>query len=169
MCLLFSTFQSSYACLLCYIQGFLGIKERTWKEWDCSILTGTRNLWQVFDDVKCQSLSHVWFFVTPWTVACQAPLSLEFSRQEYWSGQPFPFPGDLPKPGIEPRFPALQVNSLLLEQPWKPSRVLVHEKLGDITVVYCQMFSLCIDFCVFFFKNYLIRLHIWLLYVLLIL
>ena len=41
-------------------------------------------------------------FVTPWTVACQAPLSLEFSRQEYWSRLPFPFPGDLPDPGIEP-------------------------------------------------------------------
>ena len=79
--------------------------------------------------------------------------AMEFFRQEYWSGQPFPFPGDLPKPGIEPRFPALQVNSLLLEQPWKPSRVLVHEKLGDITVVYCQMFSLCIDFCVYMFST----------------
>ena len=98
--------------------------------------------------------------MTPWTVACQVPLSLEFSRQEYWSEQPFPSPGDLPNSGIEPRFPALQVDSLLLEQPRKPSKVLVHEKLGDITVVYCQMFSLCIDFCVFFFKNYLIRLHI---------
>ena len=45
---------------------------------------------------------------TPWTVARQAPLSMEFSRQEYWSGLPFPFPGDLPNPGIEPGFPALR-------------------------------------------------------------
>ena len=44
----------------------------------------------------------VWLFATPWTVACQAPLSTEFSRQEYWSGLPFPMPGDIPNPGIEP-------------------------------------------------------------------
>ena len=46
--------------------------------------------------------SHVRLFVTPWTVAHQAPLSMGFSRQEYWSGLPFPSPGDLPDPGIEP-------------------------------------------------------------------
>ena len=49
-------------------------------------------------------LSHVQFFATPWTVACQAPLSMEFSRQEYWSGWPFPSPGNLPNPGIKPLF-----------------------------------------------------------------
>ena len=49
-------------------------------------------------------LSHVQLFVTPWTVAHQAPLSLEFSRQEYWSGLPFPPPGDLPNPGTESTF-----------------------------------------------------------------
>ena len=47
-------------------------------------------------------LSHVWLFATLWTIACQAPLSMGFSRQEYWSGLPFPSPRDLPKPGIEP-------------------------------------------------------------------
>ena len=52
---------------------------------------------------KCQLLSRSWFFVTPWTVACQACLSTEFSRQEYWSGLPCPSPGDLSKPGIEPQ------------------------------------------------------------------
>ena len=51
-------------------------------------------------------LSHVQFFETPWTVACQSPLSMKFSRQEYWSGLPFPCPGDLPNPGIEPGSPA---------------------------------------------------------------
>ena len=51
-------------------------------------------------------LSHVQLFVTPWTVARQVPLSMEFSRQEYWSGLPFPSPGDLPNPGIEPASPA---------------------------------------------------------------
>ena len=49
---------------------------------------------------------------TPWTVAHQAPLSMGFSRQEYWSGLPFPSPGDLPNPGIEPKSPALQADSL---------------------------------------------------------
>ena len=63
----------------------------------------------------CQSLSHVRLFAIPWTVACQAPLSMEFSRQEYWSGLLFPSPGDLPDPGIKPRSPALQADSLLSE------------------------------------------------------
>ena len=53
--------------------------------------------------------------VTPWTVAHQAPLYIGFSRQEYWSRLPFPSPGDLPNPGIEPRSPALQADSLLTE------------------------------------------------------
>ena len=57
--------------------------------------------------VKVKSLSHVRLFATPWNVAYQAPPSMEFSRQEYWSGLPFPSPGDLPDPGIEPGFPAL--------------------------------------------------------------
>ena len=53
--------------------------------------------------------------MTPWTVACQAPLSMRFSRQEYWSGLPFPPAGDLPNPGIEPGSPELQVDSLPTE------------------------------------------------------
>ena len=59
-------------------------------------------------------------FVTPWTVACQALLSMGFSRQEYWSVVPFPPPGDLHDPGIEPRSPALQVDSLPAKPPGKP-------------------------------------------------
>ena len=54
-----------------------------------------------------KSLSHVQLFVTPWTVAHHAPLSMGLSRQEYWSGLPFPSPEDLPDPGIKPRSPAL--------------------------------------------------------------
>ena len=61
-----------------------------------------------------KSLSRVQLFATPWTVAYQASLSMGFSRQEYWSGLPFPSPGDLPEPGIEPTSPALQADSLLL-------------------------------------------------------
>ena len=62
-------------------------------------------------------LSHVRLFVTPWTVAYQAPQSMEFSKQEYWSGLPFPSPGDLPNLGIEPGSPALQADTLLSEPP----------------------------------------------------
>ena len=70
-----------------------------------------------------QSLSCVQFFVTPWTVACQAALSMEFSRQEYWGGLPFPTPGDLPKPGIETSFlasPGLAGGFFTTEPPGKP-------------------------------------------------
>ena len=55
--------------------------------------------------------------MTPWTVARQAPLSMDFSRQEYWDGLPFPSPGDLPNPGIEPGSSALQADSLASEPP----------------------------------------------------
>ena len=74
--------------------------------------------------VLCRAvLSHLWLFVTPWAVALQAPLSMEFSRQEYWSGLPFPPPGDLPNPGIKPGCPALQVVSLQSEPPGKPEEM----------------------------------------------
>ena len=59
--------------------------------------------------------SRVWLFAIPWTTACQAPLSMGFSRQKYWSGLPIPFPGDLPNLGIKPGSPALQAGSLLTE------------------------------------------------------
>ena len=62
--------------------------------------------------VKVKSLTLVRLFATPWTVAHQAPPSMGFSRQEYWSGLPFPSPGDLPHPGIESRSPALQAGAL---------------------------------------------------------
>ena len=71
--------------------------------------------------MKVTSLSRVRLFATPWTVAYQAPLSVRFSRQEYWSGLPFPSPGDLPDPGIKPGSPALQTDALLSEPPGKPS------------------------------------------------
>ena len=61
--------------------------------------------------------SHVGLFATPWTVAGQAPLSMGFSRQEHQSELPFPSPGDLSDPGIEPRSPALQADGLPSEPP----------------------------------------------------
>ena len=70
------------------------------------------------------SVSRVWLFSTPWTVAHQTLLSKEFSRQEHWSGQPFPSPGYLPDPGMEPRSSALQAYSLPFEPPRKHGRLL---------------------------------------------
>ena len=72
---------------------------------------------------KVKSFSHVRLFATPWTVAHQTPPSTEFSRQEYWSGLPFPFPGDLPNSGTEPGSPALQADALPSEPPGKPFRM----------------------------------------------
>ena len=69
---------------------------------------------------KVKSLSRVRLFATPWAVAHQAPPSMGFSRQEYWSGLPFLSPGDLPDSGIEPRSSALQADALTSEPPRKP-------------------------------------------------
>ena len=69
--------------------------------------------------MNVKSLSRVRLFATPWTVAHQALPSTGFSRQEYWSGLPFPSPGDLPDPGIEPKSPTLQADALTSEPPGK--------------------------------------------------
>ena len=74
--------------------------------------------------VKVKSLSRVRRFATPWTVAYQAPPSMGFSRQECWCGLPFPSPGDLPDPGIEPGSPTLQADALPFEPPEKTSPLM---------------------------------------------
>ena len=81
--------------------------------------------------VKVKSLSHARLFVTPWTVAYQALLSMGFSRQEYWSGLPFPSPGDLPNPGIEPRSPTLQAGCL----PAEPQGQLKNTGVGSLSLL----------------------------------
>ena len=94
-----------------------------------------------------QLLSHVQFFVTPGTVAHYTPLSMRFSRQEYWSGLPFPPPEDLPNPGIEPTSlfsPLLQVHSLLLSQQGRPHGY-------EYSIVNHVMFYLYVSFLI---KNY---------------
>ena len=73
--------------------------------------------------MHAQLLSHVQLFAIPWTIARQAPLSMEFSRQEHWSGQPFPPLGALPNPGIKPGSPALQADSL----PTEPQLICLSE------------------------------------------
>ena len=84
--------------------------------------------------MKAKLLSHIRLFATPWTVAPQAPPSMGFSRQEYWSGLPFPSPGDLPDPGIKPRSPALQADTLTSEPPGKSSKVDSTEQCGKETL-----------------------------------
>ena len=88
-------------------------------------LTSTYDYWKNHkkerESQKVKLLSCVQLFATPWTVAYQAPPSMEISRQEYWSGLPFPSPGDLPDPRIEPRSPALQPDALPSEPPGQPS------------------------------------------------
>ena len=76
-------------------------------------------------------LSHVRLFVTPWAVAHQAPPSMGFSRQEYWSGLPFPSSEDLPNPEIEPRSPSLQADALTSEPPVKTRLCLVCKKSAN--------------------------------------
>ena len=75
-------------------------------------------------NIKSQLLSCVQIFVTPWTVACQVTLSMEFSRQEFWNGLPFPSPRDLPDPGNKPGSPAMQAVSLPFELSRKPDNFL---------------------------------------------
>ena len=74
---------------------------------------------QTSGGIEVKSLSRVRLFATPWTVAYQASPSMGFSRQEYWSGLPFPSPGKLSDPGIEPRSPALEEDTLTSEPPGK--------------------------------------------------
>ena len=81
--------------------------------------------------VKVKSLSRVRLFATPWTVAHQAPPSMGFSRQEYWSGLPFPSPGDRPDPGTEPPSPALAGGFFTAEPPGKP--FTMYESESEVT------------------------------------
>ena len=97
-----------------------------------------------FGDLVAKSCSTP---VTPWTVARQGPLSMKFSRisQEYWSGLPFFPPQDLPNPGIKPRSPALQADSLLSEPPGKPNLICTSLILND-----AEHFAICLKImCVF--------------------
>ena len=93
---------------------------------------------------KWKSLSPVRFFVTPWTIARQAPLSMEVSRQEYWRGLPFPSPEHLPSPGIKPWPPASQGDSLPFElQGSLHRKIVIFERLKYSYSLYCtfKLFS----------------------------
>ena len=84
---------------------------------------------------KWKSLSRVRLFSTPWTVACQAPLPMGFSRQECWNGLPLPSPGDILNPGIEPWSPTLQADSLLSEPP---RVVVMYTKVTQSYLTLCD-------------------------------
>ena len=84
--------------------------------------SGPSTSWQIDRSEWVKLFSCVLLFATPWSVAHQAPQSMEFSRQEYWSGLPFSSPGDLPNPGIESGSPTLQADALSSEPPRKHQR-----------------------------------------------
>ena len=86
-----------------------------------------------------KSLSHVQLFETPWTVAHQAPLSMGFPRQEHWTRLPFPSPGYLPDPGIEPRSPASQADSSPFEPPGNPCCLFIQPLIKKILRLPCVM------------------------------
>ena len=92
----------------------------------------------------CQSLSLVQLFATPWIVGHQAPLSMEFSSQEYWIGLLFPSPGDPPNPGIKPGSPALQMDALPSELQRKPSLLQLCNKFDVCSVNLPTLFFLLI-------------------------
>ena len=100
---------------------------------------------QLTNDYTCVSLlSCVRLFVTPWTVVYEAPPSMGFSRQEYWSGLPFPSPGDLPDPGIKPQSPALQADTLPSKPPGKCSLGISNclEEISSLSHCFLYFFAL---------------------------
>ena len=113
------------------------------------------------EKVKMQSLSCVWLFAAPWllSVALQDPLSMEFSKQEYWSGLPFPSPRDLSDPGIKPRSLALQADSLPSEPSGSPVVVWII-LLSIVTVRFIYILT-CINISFLFIVEciLLLRLH----------
>ena len=110
----------------------------------------------------CRSLSGVLLFAIPWTIVPQASLFTEFSRQEYWSGWPLPSLGDLPDPGIDPRSPALQEDSL----PFEPSgkTLLNSDRLRQAlqkkeSIIYAVP-TMCQTLCILYTLSHLIHLKI---------
>ena len=116
---------------------------------------------------KCLSpsvklLSHVWLFVTLWTVAHQAPPSMGFSRQEYWSGLPLPSPEDFPHPGIEPRSPSLQADALTSQPPGKPSKCLNNALIPNHFTAVCLPKDIC---SIFLNEKVLARFNLFLAHI----
>ena len=106
---------------------------------------------------KWKLLSCVWLFATPWTVAHQAPLSMELSRQEHWSGWPVPPPRDLPSPGIKLRSPALQADSLLFEPPEKVNISFLHNSTISFLGIYSREIKVHVHRNLYTFMGNLLR------------
>jgi len=109
-CYMFLKYKSLYIFTNAIFLLFLSLLSRgeKIKNWKLAFYNPHNRDWNRQKWSEMKSLSHVQLFATPWTVAHQAPVSMVFSRQEYWNGLPFPFPRDLPDLGIEPRSPTLQ-------------------------------------------------------------
>ena len=97
--------------------------EQSWEQLKCQEFPGKSRKKNVYTACVLSCFCCVWLFVTPWTEACQVPLSMEFSRQEYCSGLPFPSPEEHPNPGIESWSPASQADSLPFELQVSPSTI----------------------------------------------
>ena len=115
---------------------------------DCSLPGVVLKVWGIWrlkhshrgqQNFVCVSSSVMSCSVTPWTVALQAPLSMKLSRQEHWSGLPFPPPGNVPNPGTEPRSPTLQADSLLTEPPGKPSHQGLYSYCKSVDDALCGL------------------------------
>ena len=115
-----------------------GLARKVRKDFRGDMLQGLNDMDLKKRRKKVKSLSHVWLFVTPWTVAYQAPPSMGFSRQQYRSGLLFPSPGHLPDSGIEHGSPAFQADPLTSEPPGKPCFREVH----TVSVLYCAHYCM---------------------------
>ena len=108
-------------------------------------------------EVEVKSLSHVWLFVTPWTVAGQDPLSMGFSRQEYWSGLPCPPPGDLSDSGMEPA--GSWILSQFMIYLW-PLKVVVVQSINCVWLSATPMKCSTTDFCVLHYLPEFAQTHV---------
>ena len=102
--------------------------------------------------VKVKKLSCIWLFSTPWTIAYEFPPAMEFSRQEYWSGLPFPSLGDHPHPGIEPGSPALEADYFtawaIRETPYVVNSWLIRKSIKqNPQLTRCLSATNCIAIC----------------------
>ena len=124
--------------------------DQMWQLWDCCfsvcLFKCNWNWWSRDQKPTCLKnimllwpLSHVWLFAIPWTVARQT-LSMEFSRQEYWSGLSFPSPGHLPNPGVKPTSPTFQMDSSSLNHQGSPENI----KLGQLCEFSSNLLKSCL-------------------------
>ena len=122
LCLVSAIHQMTQVC--CYCCSVTKLCLILCNPMDCS--TPGSSVLYCLPEVKWKSLSRVWLFAIPRTMQ-----SMKFSRPEYWSGYPFPSPGDIPNPGIEPRSPVLQADPLPAEPPGKPK----HAGVGSLSLL----------------------------------